>query len=74
MIKSKSEMKRIATVSPEKAANELDRLKKNLDVAIEALNRIGMLGLSEYAYTSYFTDRTRHIVTETLGKLSAKPE
>lgn len=31
-----------------------------------ALNRIGMLGMSEHAYTSEFTERVRNIVSEAL--------
>lgn len=33
---------------------------------VEALNKIGMLGMSEHAYTSEFTERVRSIITEAL--------
>lgn len=50
----------------ESLANDRTEAYEIIDKLEAALNKIGMLGMSEHAYTSEFTERVRNIVTEAL--------
>lgn len=48
---------------------QIKELEESLALAVSTLNKIGILGHSEHAYTKEFTERTMALVKSTLAKL-----
>ena len=63
-------MKRVNNVRPTiHIVKAYEELNKKYLIAIAALNKIGILGMSGEAYTKEFTERVRGVVSTTLREL-----